>query len=125
MYIAAPYQKRDQAARVMELLEENGISVTSRWLKSPDEMTDEFARQDLADIECADLLLALNYAEFENSGTGGRHVELGYALALGKAVLLVGNVSNIFHTLSIIHRIDESDNVIASIHLVFERSHEK
>lgn len=107
VYIAAPFPIRDRAVSVMHVLELKGIEVTSRWLKAPDTMTDEHARKDLDDVAAADVLLALNPDGWEERGTGGRHVELGYALALGKPVLLVGERSNIFHHLACVTQIDE------------------
>lgn len=102
VYIAAPYPTRNDAIKAMDLLERAGHVVTSRWLKAPDELTDEHARKDLEDVAAADVLLALNPADYENAGTGGRHVELGYALALGKKIALIGNRSNIFHHLNVV-----------------------
>jgi nucleoside 2-deoxyribosyltransferase len=99
VYIAAPYPERAYAVRVMAACEAVGLTVTSRWLKAPDELADEHARKDLDDVRACDLLIALNPRDYEHAGTGGRHVELGYALALGKRVLLVGERSNIFHYL--------------------------
>lgn len=58
------------------------------------------ARQDLADVDAADTLLAFNPVGWENVGTGGRHVEFGYAVARGKQIVLYGVRSNIFHHLS-------------------------
>ena len=97
VYIACPYPLRAYAISTMASLEARGHVVTSRWLKAPDELSDQCAREDLADVAAADVLLALNPACWEERGTGGRHVELGYALALGKRVVLVGKRSNIFH----------------------------
>jgi nucleoside 2-deoxyribosyltransferase len=110
IYIAAPYPCRNQCIQVMKDLEALGHTITSRWLKSPDELADEHARKDLADVAEADVLLALNYAGWEDKGTGGRHVEFGYAIALGKRIVLVGLRSNIFHYLSdvrVIERVEE------------------
>ena len=115
VYIAAPYPIRDRAVSVMHVLELTGIEVTSRWLKAPDEMTDEHARKDLEDVAEADVLLALNPDGWEEKGTGGRHVELGYALARGKPVLLVGERSNIFHHLSTVTQIDEIADVVTHL----------
>lgn len=109
IYIAAPYSERDYAIRVMLACEARGIVVTSRWLKSPDELADEHARKDLADVAEADWLLALNVPGYADKGTGGRHVELGYALALGKRIALIGDKTNIFHYLSDIVRVDNFD----------------
>lgn len=99
IYIAAPYPIRDHAIDVMHDLESQGHVITSRWLKAPDELTDEHARKDLDDVREADMLLALNPPGWEDKGTGGRHVELGYAIALSIPVMLVGARTNIFHYL--------------------------
>lgn len=115
MYIAAPYPVRDEAIRVMRMLELQGVEVTSRWLKAPDELTDEHARKDLEDVARADVLLALNPDGWEERGTGGRHVELGYALALGKAIVLVGERSNIFHHLAHVRRIDRGQDITKNV----------
>jgi nucleoside 2-deoxyribosyltransferase len=115
VYIAAPYPYREQAIRVMRMLETQGIDVTSRWLKAPDTMTDEHARKDLEDVARADVLLALNPDGWEEKGTGGRHVEFGYALALGKAIVLVGERSNIFHHLAHVRRIDSGQDVTKNV----------
>lgn len=100
VYIAAPYPMREEAIALMLQLETAGHEVTSTWLKSPDEMKDEYARLDLADVARADALVAFNPAGWEEKGTGGRHVEFGYALALNIPVFLIGAKSNIFHHLS-------------------------
>ena len=106
IYIAAPYTEREYAIAVMLACEASGITVTSRWLKSPDELADKFAREDLADVAAADWLVALNPLAYQNKGAGGRHVELGYAIALGKRIALVGERTNIFHYLSDIVRVE-------------------
>jgi nucleoside 2-deoxyribosyltransferase len=118
VYIAAPYPTRAIAIRVMQRLEDAGIDVTSRWLRVDDEPTDAYARQDLADVAAADLLLALNVAGWEDKGTGGRHVELGYALALQKPILLVGARSNIFHHLAAVTVVSPMDEIAAHVQAV-------
>lgn len=110
-YIAAPFPCREQAIRLMRMLERQGIEVTSSWLKAHDANTDFFARQDLADVARAALLVAVNPRGWEERGTGGRHVEFGYALALGKPILLVGERSNIFHHLSSVKVVDDTEDI--------------
>ena len=100
VYITAPYPCRDRAVEAMNILEGWGCAVTSRWLKQDDELTEKYALEDLADVAAADVLFVINPEGWENSGTGGRHVELGYALALGKRIVLLGARSNIFHYIS-------------------------
>jgi nucleoside 2-deoxyribosyltransferase len=111
VYVAAPYVKRADAQRVMADLLRAGFDVTSSWLIGDDELSDAFARQDLADVDRADALVALNPKEWEYLGSGGRHVEFGYALAKGKRVVLVGARTNIFHHLSHVPVIAETELV--------------
>jgi nucleoside 2-deoxyribosyltransferase len=65
------------------------------------ELTDahwrDLAETDIDDIRRADALVA--FAEEAAGGGGGRHVELGVALALGKLVIVVGRPEHLFHRL--------------------------
>lgn len=111
VYIAAPYPMRATAIELMTKLEALGVTVTSSWLRAEDEMNDKYARLDLADVRRADALVAMNPAAWHNTGTGGRHVELGYALALKRPVVLLGDPSNIFHHLDDIRRLPQHVDV--------------
>lgn len=55
----------------------------------------EFALMDLYDLRTADTLISFG----SDGGRGGRHVEFGYALALGKRLVLIGQREGIFHTM--------------------------
>ncbi len=116
VYIAAPYPARTDAIAVMHRLESVGHHVTSRWLKDDEDPFDvtaqsKYAAKALADVRVADVLLALNAPEWANAGTGGRHVELGCALALGKQVVLLGRRSNVFHHLSVVRVIERIEDL--------------
>lgn len=117
IYIAAPYPYRDEAIQVKNLLEAEGHTITSRWLIEEDEMCDKDARKDLEDIRAAEALLAINPPEWANRGTGGRHVELGYALALGKIIVLAGARTSMFHFISDVQVLDShtSDAIIKAL----------
>lgn len=116
VYIAAPYPEKAWALRVANGLAAQGITITSRWLSQVDPPdTDEFARQDLADILRCDVLVALNPDGWAEVGTGGRHVELGYALACGIPALLVGERTNVFHHLSHIKAVDDTEDLAKHI----------
>lgn len=97
IYIAAPGPMVHEARALRSLLQASGLAVTSRWLDAIFEDTHEAAQMDLDDVRQADTLIALNPPSWALKGTGGRHVELGYALALGKRVLLFGARTNVFH----------------------------
>lgn len=58
------------------------------------------------------MLIAFNPTGWEEQGTGGRHVELGYALALSKKVILFGQRSNIFHWLDEIKQTDKTEQLL-------------
>ncbi len=105
IYIAAPFKEQVLARGVMRQLEAHGYEITSTWLKEDDQLDDATARLDLADVARADVLLALNPQGYANSGTGGRHIEFGYALALGKQIVLVGDRTNLFHHLSSVYKV--------------------
>lgn len=113
VYIAAPYPLRDDAIALMAEIESAGAVVTSSWLRHHDELTDHFARVDLADVAGADVLVAWNPAGWKDTGTGGRHVEFGYAIALGKHIVLLGPPSNIFHHLSDVIRVETRESLLA------------
>lgn len=76
------------------------IVVTSRWIDGKHDgiPAQICAIDDLEDIDAADALVLVNPRHLHGSGRGGRHVELGYALARGKRVLLVGDRENVFHS---------------------------
>lgn len=97
-YVAGPQQLRDKALALAGRLKELGYAVTSRWLYD-DVPAADVARACLDDVRAADVLLLLNPESWGDKGTGGRHVEFGYALALGKQVAILGSVTNDFHRL--------------------------
>ena len=112
-YLAARFSRNDEMRGVRDVLEAIGHKVTSRWidlhggdqlesaaqaaLNSDPESVAHFGVHDLKDIEDADALIS--FTDESGGGKGGRHVEHGYALALGKRVIVVGPRENIFHTL--------------------------
>lgn len=116
VYIAAPYPERNLAIAVMRALEAKDVEVTSSWLKIVEQNDSPTAQKDLADVAACDVLLAINPPAWANAGTGGRHVELGYAIALNKKIVLAGDRTNIFHYLDHVVRVFSGDpEVIASL----------
>lgn len=101
VYLAARYGSQPAMREIAGQMKQCGITVTSRWIWGDYEYLPPFrcAQDDLEDVEEADVLLAFSPREGFNSGSGGRHVELGYALALHKRVLLVGERENVFHSM--------------------------
>jgi nucleoside 2-deoxyribosyltransferase len=118
VYLAAPYACRDGLRGLAAELVKIGMSVTSSWLTEKqaidagtvgaaadlaDAQVRHHVQTDFRDIERADVLVAFTGAaavRFNASNvshSGGRHVETGYALALGKPVIVIGPPENVFH----------------------------
>ena len=96
-----------EARELKRLLEGHGYAVVARWIELDAKFgqglsayTDE-ERRDLAimddeDVRAADVLVLL--AEREGRPVpGGKHVETGMAIALQRAVFVVGRRENLFH----------------------------
>lgn len=105
IYLAAPWVNREVARVVRDELEAVGHVVTSRWLgvldsgpipSSPEKCKQE-ANMDLNDIDLASLFLVLTD---ERPVGAGHHVELGYALAKKKHIVVVGPIKSVFHHLA-------------------------
>lgn len=129
VYFASRFARREELNGYREALAEVGVEVTSRWLTDPTpELTDEawreLARKDREDITRADTLVL--FAEPEGDGGGGRHVEFGIALSLGKRVIVVGQVENLFQRLPEVELVSTWKDVLklitASSHLAPERA---
>lgn len=129
IYIAARYSRKTEMRVVAAYLREIGLIVTSRWLdeqiSADAQLGDhspifykETARIDLDDIVQSDTLLFFSENPLVGTPRGGRHVEFGYALSLGKRVVVIGGPENIFHYLpQVVHYSDlhgflESEKVI-------------
>ena len=87
-------------AELGRLLAERGIGVTARWVNGAHDHAPPVvcALDDFEDIDAADVLALWNPKHHHGAGSGGRHVEVGYALARGKRVVLMGDRENVFHS---------------------------
>ena len=108
IYVAAAYGRQLEMRGVRTQLRALGHQVTSRWLDQEIEVqsftavgqapaaVQVIARRDLNDIERAHAVLS-----FTDGGLarGTRHVEFGYAMALGKRLVVIGPRENVFHCL--------------------------
>ncbi len=104
IYLAGRFVRQDALKEVRKTLHnETFHRITSRWLditqiETSDDNWATYAKdcaeRDLADVDMADLLI-LDLPD-PKVGKGGLYVELGYALAKGKMVWIVGNRTNVF-----------------------------
>ncbi len=96
VYVAARYPMITEARAAANLLKQANYEVTSRWLDGVNRALHDAAIEDLEDVRAADYLMLLTLPEGTSYSGGGRHVEFGYALALGKRVIAVGHYETLF-----------------------------
>jgi nucleoside 2-deoxyribosyltransferase len=111
IYLASRYSRFPEMQKVREDLSALGYTVTSRWINGGHELTKEgsteaheaerviYAQEDFADLLAADCVISFTEIPRETKTRGGRHVEHGMALALGKRTIVVGYRENVFHCL--------------------------
>jgi hypothetical protein len=120
-YLAARYSRREEMVGYRRELDLRGIEVTSRWINGMHQVDDKgipignhgerlvegdegaaslrthFASEDISDVQAADVLILFTEPpRAVTSSRGGRHVEFGMALALGKFMVVVGPRENLF-----------------------------
>jgi hypothetical protein len=121
VYLAARYSRREELCGYRDELSGRGHEVTSRWLNgshqldnqgvpisdegerrfeeadpSADHLRIHFAEEDMKDVLSAGTVIAFTEEPRSGNSRGGRHVELGMALAAGKQVIIVGPRENVF-----------------------------
>lgn len=99
VYIAGRYNLLNELAAEGKKYKEAGIELTSTWLDNAEDgmSFEDIARIDLEDVKRADVLVVYTEPYGTPFTGGGRHVETGYAMGLGKEVIVVGPLENIFH----------------------------
>jgi hypothetical protein len=113
IYLAARYSRNAEMRGVRDVLQALGYEVTSRWidqhggnllesivagqLNAEPEACSQYADVDVDDLTRADTVISFTSAD--GGGKGGRHVEFGLALGLGRRLVIVGPRENVFHTL--------------------------
>jgi len=106
LYVAS--HSLEKAQEMRDLLLQRGHEVTSRWITedskfhlpgdayTPDER-EKIAVMDEADVRLAGDGVVVLSEESGRCVPGGKHVEAGIALGLGRPVYVVGHRENIFH----------------------------
>lgn len=121
VYLCAAFSRQREMLTHQALCRALGVSVQARWLyAAPDNPDDpsamgESARECLEDIASVDALLAFSEPRQSGYWTGGRHVEIGYALALRKRVVVIGPVENVFHAHPSVTRVDSLLDALAAL----------
>jgi len=114
VYLAARFSRRAELAGYAEILRSSGIEVTSRWLGGNHQIPKDgevdgfearrFAREDIEDLLAADTVVCFTEPDGTPHTRGGRHVEFGLALGVGKQVILIGPRENVFYWLPAVWR---------------------
>lgn len=110
IYMAAQYAKKLEIANYAEQAEAVGIHVRADWLEESeapeatldsvsDKLKSRYAQQDWWDIGACDIFVFFSEPQDNQPPRGGRHVEFGMAIALGKEIVVIGEPENIFHYL--------------------------
>lgn len=139
VYLAARFSRRLELCRYRNDLASFGIEVNSRWLNGGHQLDNEgrplgddgerlfeagapevdhyrakFAIDDYQDVMAAHALVAFTEEPRSGNSRGGRHVELGIALGVGKPVYVVGPRENVFCWLPEVEQHDTWLDLLAS-----------
>lgn len=96
IYVAASWSRQKTDAQALaDILTKMGHTITSGWLKAADGADQAIeAENDYNDVMRAEALVCITG---DTESKGGRHTELGLALALQKRVYIVGPREQVFH----------------------------
>ncbi len=132
IYIAARYDRLTEMNGYAGILRNCGFTVDCRWLNGNHQLhsgSDEvemakgnmplaamtFAKDDVEDLTNADTLIFFSERPDSHSKRGGRHVEFGMALALGKRIMVIGPRENVFHCLPQVENYDNFTDCMEAI----------
>lgn len=116
VYLAAPYAARDALRPFADELSVIGMKCTSGWLfgdgdiatgegAATEQSAETIREEALADLRAvgqSDCIVQFSGLAIEalrvkgQMHSGGRHIELGYALARGRRAIVIGYAENIF-----------------------------
>lgn len=113
IYLAARYGRRLEMLALASRLREQGHEITSRWLEGETEECEEWAVRDAEDVARAEILVFHAEPHRSSNVGGGRHWEFGYAWALGRVCIVVGERETIFCHLPGLIRVDDADDLVA------------
>jgi len=127
VYLAARFSRRHECHALGQYLQSRGHQIVSRWTlpgedhviptSSSEQAADaerrRFAMEDMDDVRACDWCISLMEAPRSN-GRGGRHIEFGVALGLGKMLTIIGPRETVFHHLDEVACFDSVDDFKAS-----------
>lgn len=122
IYLAASFHRHPELREYAETLAEHGHQSTASWIHvNKDDAVETFykerwehAEADLDDICGSEVLICFSETD-GGRARGGKHFEVGYALAIGLMVIIVGTKEIIFHelpTMIVVEFFDEALEII-------------
>ena len=128
VYIAARFSRRHECHALGKQLQSIGHTITSRWIKPGDDHVipsgqseraadaerRRFAMEDCDDVRACDWMISLMQEPRDNS-RGGRHIEFGMALGLGKRLTIIGPKETVFHHLDCVEHFETSDQFLSAL----------
>lgn len=106
VYIAASYPRKAEAAEYARQYAGKGYTVVSKWhdleegYDKGEESLVVAAKRDLKNLMSCDVFVCLTG---DKLSSGGRHTELGVAIALKKVIYIIGPRESVFHRLECIN----------------------
>lgn len=99
LYLAARFADQAMMRVVGDYLTGLDFVITARWVYGGEAGLSRAgcALMDIEDVDAADTVVSFTQPERSYNIGGGRHTELGYALAKGKRLVVIGPREQIFH----------------------------
>jgi nucleoside 2-deoxyribosyltransferase len=128
IYIAARFSRRHECNALAHKLKALGHEITSRWVlpdtdhvipvgvsaQAADDERRRFAMEDMEDLRECDWMVSL-MEEPRSNTRGGRHIEFGAALALGKQLTIIGPRETVFHHLDEVEWYPDADAFLSAL----------
>jgi hypothetical protein len=136
VYLCSRYSRFPEMQKYADQLRGIGFKVSSRWIEGNHQLQDgvstqaadeegkRFALEDWDDLKRAGIVIAFTEPPRGNNSRGGRHVEYGAALAMGKRCIVIGTRENVFHLLPQVERFDAFEDAAAMLEAQREKGGE-
>lgn len=118
VYTAAKYGQMLEMREVCSKITIAGHETTAQWVdgKEANDTQTAAAVMDFEDVKRADVLMAFSDKRGRLNTGGGRHVEYGIAMALGKRIMVVGpRGEHVFHAWPGVEFYDTAEEAIAAL----------
>jgi len=126
VYFAGAFARRTLLQDLAkDLCADGSIQSTARWLRAADDLPDDdrlsenerttWALRNLADIGSSDVLVTLAEPPSSPYRRGGRHAEVGAALALLRPVFLWGTPEHVFHHHVLVSTFATREELLAAV----------